>query len=436
MIFTRTFVGGVHPKEEKYLTENLGIEDALLPKQAVIPLHQHTGAPCLPLVKKDDFVKVGQKIGDSDKFISAPVHASISGKVAAVEPRLNFMGQMVNSVVIDSDGKQDQADSIKPYPVIEKISIQEILKAIKDCGIVGMGGAAFPTHVKLSPPEGKKIDSLIINGVECEPYLTCDYRLMLDDVFNLAYGIDICKKVLGVGRAYIGIEDNKPVAIQYLKKKLNKVEVVSLKTKYPQGGEKQLIKAILKREVPSGGLPMDVGAVVVNVSTAAQIAKSLKTGMPLVERVITVTGKHLKRPANLKVKIGTSYRDLIDQCGGVEGEIRKVVSGGPMMGIAVPSLDVPVQKGTSGIVVFTEEEINEYTNEVCVRCGKCTEACPVYLNPSLLADYAEKGDWAMCKKLNAMDCIECGACSYACGSRRDIVQLIKLAKAEIKKRGL
>ncbi len=440
MIFKRAFVGGIHPPEEKGLTEKLGIEEATLPKQVVIQLHQCTGLPYRSLVKVGDLVKVGQKIGESDKFISAPVHSSVSGKVVAVEPRLSFMGRMSVAVVIDSDGKQDVADDIKPYPVTEKISIKEIIAAVKDGGIVGLGGAVFPTHIKLSPPKDKPIDNLIINGAECEPYLTCDYRLMLDDVFNLAYGIDVCKKVLGVDKAYIGIEDNKPVAIQYLKKKLNRIEVVALKTKYPQGGEKQLIKSILNREVPSGKLPMDVSAMVMNVATCAQIARTLKTGMPLVDRVVTVTGKHLRRPANLRVKIGTSYRDLIEQCGGVDGVIRKIVCGGPMMGIAVPSIDVPVHKGTSGIVVFTKKEIEEEMDyskkDVCLRCGACTEVCPMSLNPSLLAEYAEAGNWEMCKKLNAMDCIECGACSYICNSRRDIVQLIKLAKGEIRKGGL
>ncbi|NQU17832.1 MAG: electron transport complex subunit RsxC [Candidatus Saganbacteria bacterium] len=437
MLFKNTFVGGIHPPEEKEFTEKLGIEEATLPKQVVIPLHQCTGFPYRSLVAKGDLVKVGQKIGDSDSAISAPVHTGISGKVVAVEPRLTFMGRMVESVVIDSDGKQDVSDSVKPHPVIEKISIQEIVEAVKNAGIVGLGGAVFPTHIKLSPPKEKRIDNLIVNGAECEPYLTCDYRLMLDDIFNLAYGIDIARKVLGVSKAYIGIEDNKPVAIDYLRKKLNRVEVRALKTKYPQGGEKQLIKTILNREVPSGGLPMDVGVMVLNVATCAQIAKTLKTGMPMIDRVVTVTGKYLRNPANLRVKIGTLYRDLIEECGGVDGTIRKVLCGGPMMGVAVPSLDIPVHKGTSGIVVFTQKEIDEMERdryeEVCVRCGRCTEVCPVYLNPSLLADYAEKGDWEMCKKLNAMDCIECGACSFVCGSRRDIVQLIKLAKDNIRK---
>ncbi len=427
----KTFKGGVHPRGEKDLAINQPIEETNLPKQVVIPLSQHVGAPCRPLVQKGDLVKVGQKIGDSDKFISAPVHSSISGTVKAVEKHLVFSGQKTDSVIIDSDGKQDVFDSIKPYPVLEKISADEIIKAVREAGIVGMGGAAFPTYVKLSPPPGKKIDSIIINAAECEPYLNADYRLMLEDVFNIAYGIDVIKKVLAVTKVYVGVEDNKPIAIDYLAKKLNRVEIVKLHTKYPQGGEKQIIKTILNREVPMGGLPADVGVAAFNVATCAQIAKTLKTGFPLIERVVTVSGKHLRKPSNLKVRIGTLYKEIIEQCGGVDGELAKVVCGGPMMGIAVPSLDVPVQKGTSGIIVFTKEEIAEMVPEVCIRCGKCSQVCPMNLNPNFLADYAERGDWKKCKELGALNCIECGCCSYICGSRRDIVQLIKLAKKKL-----
>lgn len=435
-MFTKTFPGGIHPEYNKEITSLKPIEEAPLPKSVVIPLLQHTGAPCQPLVKVGDLVKVGQKIGDSDKFISAPVHASISGTVKTVEPRMNFLGAMVPSVVIESDGKDEKFEGVKPYPDLDSLSSEDIIKAVREAGITGMGGAAFPTHVKLSPPKEKKIDHLLINGAECEPFLTCDHRIMLEETNHLLYGIKALKKALNVKKASVVVEDNKKDAIQKLKLTLGKeAQVIEVETKYPQGGEKQLIKAVSNKEVPSGGLPMDVGFVVVNVGTIIQIAKTLRSGLPLYERVVTVTGKSLKESKNLMVRIGTSFGSLIEYCGGVtKGEIQKVVSGGPMMGIAVPSLEVSVVKGTSGILVFIDEEVLKDVPEACLRCAKCVDVCPVGLIPGIIADYAEKGDWDSAEKMGAMDCIECGACAYECVSKRNIVQLIKQAKAEILER--
>jgi len=429
MFWEKTFTGGIHPDYSKELSSGKPIENAPLPRSVTIPLIMHTGAICDPLVKPGDLVKAGQKIGESSKYISAAVHASISGTVKAIEPRLCFTGALALSVVIESDGKNEAI-----MPAIEP----DVLKAIKEAGIVGMGGAAFPTHVKLSPPKDKPIEYLLINGAECEPFLTCDHRIMLEETELVLEGISLAAKLLKVEKVFIGIEGNKQDVIDNFKlqtsnfKTDHKLQIVKLETKYPQGGEKQLIKAITGREVPSGGLPYEVGVVVLNVGTCAQIAKTLHTGMPLIERVVTVTGKYLKEPKNLRVKIGTSFKELIEFCGGVtQGEIKKVISGGPMMGIAVPSLDVPVVKGTSGILVMIEEEARLPEPEYCLRCGKCVDICPQYLLPNYLADYSEKEKFEKCEKFGALDCIECGACSYVCASKRNLAQLIKLAKAEI-----
>ncbi len=431
-----TFPGGIHPKEYKEISENKAISIFPVPKIAVIPLLQHNGAINEPLVNVGDQVKIGQILGSSEKFVSSPVHASIAGKITAIEDRLSFNGLMIKSIIIENDGSSQIHESIKPYPELEKLSKDDIRKIVRGAGIVGLGGAAFPTHIKLDPPHDKEINTVILNGAECEPFLTCDYRVLLEDFEDVILGLKAIMIPTDAKSGIIAIEDNKPEAIKLFEKLLAKEEHISLKvvkTKYPQGAEKQLIKSILKREVPSGGLPMDVGVVVNNIGTAAQIAKTLKTGMPLIERVVTIAGTQVKNPANLLVKIGTNVRELIE-FSQVNGTVRKVLAGGPMMGIAIPSLDVPVVKALSGLTIFTEKDIRSFQPDPCIRCGKCVDICPMNLQPNLLADLSEHEKWAECEKLHALDCIECGACAYVCGAKRNLVQLIKKAKAQILKR--
>ncbi len=429
-----TFKGGTHPPHSKKATESLAIERANEPKVVVIPMQQHIGAPCEPIVQVGDEVKVGQKIGEAKGFVSSPVHSGVSGKVTAIEPRLYSGGTAVTCIVIESDMKNTVSDDITPKGSLSDLSAEDIKNIIKEAGIVGMGGAAFPTHVKLTPPPDKKVDTVILNGAECEPYLTSDHRLMLEHPEEVVFGLQALMKVLGVKKGYIGIETNKPDAIEKIfemAKGIEGIEVVALKTKYPQGAEKQLIHACTNREVPSGGLPADAGVVVNNVGTAAAVAKAIMTGMPLIERIVTVTGQGVNNPGNLMVKIGTSFREVIEQCGGLKGKTGKVIAGGPMMGITQFSLDVPVIKGTSGILVLTEEEarLPEPTN--CIRCGKCVEACPINLMPVNLSAYSLANKHEQAEALNAMDCIECGACSFVCPAKRPLVESIRVSKREI-----
>lgn len=432
----KTFKGGVHPKEEKEKTSHLKIRKAKLPKRVIIPLSQHTGTPCEPLVSVGEEVKTGQRIGDSEKFISAPIHASISGKVAAIELRPHPDGRMVKSIVIDSDGKDTLHESVKPYPPFKTLSKNDIRKIVRAAGIVGLGGGAFPTHVKLDPPHDKVIEYVILNGAECEPYLTADHRMMLENPEDIVIGLKAIMKTTDGKKGIIAIESNKPDAIASMRKVIKDEENLSVfvvKTKYPQGYEKSLIYSTIKREVPSGGLPMDVGCAVSNVSTAAAISFAIKKGMPLIERVVTVCGSGVKEPANLLVRIGTPFADAINECGGTQGEIKKVINGGPMMGIAHWTVDVPVTKGVTGILVFSEKEHEEIELEPCIRCAKCVDVCPVDLLPTLLESYAEAGNIEQCKKLGVLDCMECGVCAYICPSKRNIVQNIKLAKETLSK---
>ena len=325
-------------------------------------------------------------------------------------------------------------DGIKPQGNLEQLSSEQILNIIKEAGIVGMGGATFPTHVKLSPPPGKDIDTMILNGAECEPYLTSDHRLMIERPEDVVFGLMAFMKVLNVKKGFIGIENNKPDALEAVynaAKDKEGIEVVALKTKYPQGAEKQLIHACTGREVPSGGLPADAGVVVNNVGTAAAVANAIKKGMPLIERIVTVTGKGVKNPKNLLVKIGTSFREIIEQCGGFSGTPGKVIAGGPMMGIAQYSIDVPVIKGTSGILVLTEEETMIPAPSNCIRCGKCVEVCPINLMPVYISNYSLQDKFEQAEASNAMDCIECGSCSFVCPAKRPLVDSIRVAKREI-----
>ncbi len=430
-----TFKGGVNVPGYKEFTEKLPIERAIDPSIVAIPLHQHTGAPCEAVVKVGDSVKVGQKIGQSDAFVSAPVHSSVSGIVKNITPMAIPTGLIVNCVIIESNGKNELHESVKPLKSLEELTSEEIINIIREAGITGMGGAGFPTHVKLSPPPGKKIDTIIINGAECEPYITADHRNMVEVPEKIIFGLRVIMKAVGVERGIIAVEENKLDAIEALKdvcKNYENIEVVSLKTKYPQGDEKRLIDAILGRQVPSGGLPMDVGAVVCNVSTTKAIAEAISMGKPLYERVVTVTGKGIKEPKNLIVKIGTSFKDVIEQCGGfTKGAPGKVIMGGPMMGISQFSIDVPVIKGTGSILVLTKEEAEPVEVSPCIKCGKCVEVCPVYLQPLYLSTYSLKGNFEKAEEFHALDCIECGACSYICPAKRPLVESIRIAKREI-----
>jgi len=428
-----SFRGGVHPPHFKESTERKPIEKAIEPKVVTIPLQQHIGAPCEPIVKAGDTVKVGQKIGEAKGFVSAPVHSSVSGTVKEVKHKLTPSGEVL-CVVIESDGNNEVHESVVPKGDIENLSSEEIKNIIKEAGIVGMGGAGFPTHVKLSPPPEVKIDTIILNGAECEPYLTADHRLMLETPELIILGLKAMMKAVNVEKAFIGIEDNKPDAIESMKnavKNENGIEIVGLKTKYPQGAEKQLIYACTKREVPSGGLPMAVGVVVNNVGTAAQIGKTIKTGMPLIERICTVTGKGIKEPKNLMIKVGTSFKEIIEQCGGYNGTPGKLIMGGPMMGLAQYTDEIPSVKTTSGILVLTPEEAIIPKPKNCIKCGKCVEICPAFLQPLYISAYSLNNMHETAEKYNALDCIECGSCSFICPSKRPLLQSIRVSKREI-----
>ena len=431
---TAMFRGGVHPEYRKELTASLAITAVPIPEKVVIPLQQHIGAPCEPLVEVGDSVKKGQKIGQSESFVSAPVHASISGRVTAIGPYNHPLGHKVEAITIESDGLDEWDEQIRPLENLEERSPEELLGAIREAGIVGMGGATFPAHVKLSPPEGKAIDTVIINGAECEPYLTADHRLMLEEPENVVLGLELAMKVLGAGKGIIGIEDNKPDAIRIMRQVVGgkpDLSVVPLKTKYPQGAEKMLIQVTTRRQVPSGGLPLEVGVVNHNTGTAAAIAETVLTGRPLIERVVTVTGEGIRRPANLKVRVGMLVSELLELCGGLEEETRKLIVGGPMMGLAQPTADLPVIKGTSGIVALTAEEVELYESGTCIRCGRCIECCPINLVPTFIAQAAEHGQFDRAEKLHAADCIECGCCAYVCPARIPLTQWIRIAKAEV-----
>lgn len=431
---TLTFpAGGIHPAEEKQYTEQLKIEDAPLPKRVVIPLQQHIGAPCGALVKAKDTVLVGQKIGEAKGFVSAPVHASISGTVSAVAPMPHPIGREVLSVVIDSNGEDRWVEGIEETEDYLSLDRDQLKARIVEAGIVGMGGATFPTHVKLSPPEEKSIDTVIINGVECEPFLTADHRLMLEHAEEILGGLKILMKVLGVQKGAIGIELNKPNAIEKMTAITDSekdIDVYPLKVKYPQGAEKQLIKAIVGKEVPSGGLPMDVGVVVQNVGTTAAVYKAVRFGIPLIERITTVTGPGINVPKNIRVRIGTAFSEVIEFCGGIKGKAGKVISGGPMMGIAQYSLDVPIIKGSSGILIFRDQDLRLTDSNPCIRCGRCLEACPMQINPSLLGVFVEADEMDELEINHVLDCIECGSCAFICPAHRPLVHLLRYGKAE------
>jgi len=394
-------------------------------------LANHGGAPAKLVVQEGDVVKLGQKIGEAAGFISANVHASLAGTVKGVEKILHpIQERPMEAVVIEKTEGTEEWELITPHGDFNRFTSKEVVEIIKEAGIVGLGGAMFPTHVKLVPPEGKKIDLLVINGAECEPYLTVDHRLMLERSAEIVKGVKILMHALGVARAIIGIESNKMDAVERMKTVCQgePIEVAVLKTKYPQGAEKQLIYALTKRIVPSGGLPLDVGVVVQNVGTCFAVYNAVEHGKPLIERCLTVTGKGVKNTANLVVRIGTLTSTILDHVGGLADDVDRILFGGPMMGIAIRSLDTPILKGTSGITVLTKEEVKGPPQKSCIRCSRCVEACPMDLQPYLLDLLAKKRLYDQAVEQGLMDCIECGSCSYICPSGIEHVKSIKLAK--------
>lgn len=427
--------GGVHPPENK-LSADKKIEILSIPEKVVIPVSQHIGAPAKVVVKKNDEVKVGQVVAESGGFVSANIHSPVSGKVFKIDNITDASGYKRQSVIINVEGDEWMEDIDRTDTVKREISDEPeaIIEKIKNAGIVGLGGATFPTHVKLTPPKDMKAEILLINGVECEPYLTSDHRLMLEKGEELMIGTQLLMKALKVEKAVIGIENNKPDAIKHLKnlcKEYKGISVSALKVQYPQGGEKQLIKAITNREVPSGGLPIAVGVVVHNVGTAYAVYEAVQKNKPLVERIVTVTGKSLKNPSNFLVRFGTPVSNLIEAAGGLPEDTGKIISGGPMMGKALNSTDVAVSKGTSGILIIPKNESKRRGFQACIRCAKCISVCPMGLEPYLLMTLAEKGLTEKSENNNVLDCIECGSCSYTCPSDRPLLDYIRLGKRDV-----
>ncbi|MCG8310441.1 MAG: electron transport complex subunit RsxC [Cytophagales bacterium] len=434
----KTFpMGGVHPAENK-LTAGKPIEKLIAPKQVAIPISQHIGAPAKPIVEQREKVKVGQVIAMSAGFVSTNIHATISGTVAKIDKVMDSTGYKREAIIIKAGKEEEEwADGIDlSDDLVEDISLgkEEIIKRVLEAGIVGLGGATFPSHVKLSVPKGRKAEYLILNGVECEPYLTADHRLMLEKGEEIIVGARILMKALEVDKAIIGIEKNKPDAIEKmagLTADENGISVQPLKVQYPQGGEKQLIKAALNREVPSGGLPIDVGVVVHNVGTAFAVYEAVQKNKPLVERVVTITGKDMKSPSNFMVRIGTPVNNLVEAAGGIPENTGKVISGGPMMGKALNSVDVPVAKGTSGILLIPNEEAKRGKMKVCIRCSKCVDVCPMGLEPYLLMTLTQKELFERVEEDHVLDCIECGSCSFTCPSDRPLLDYIRLGKKTV-----
>lgn len=430
-------IGGIHPPENK-LSRSCEVETLPVPERVVIPLSQHIGAPAVACVAKGDKVKTGQLIAKASGFVSANIHSSVSGTVASLEPVPDAGGVRRPAVTIDTDGDvwNETIDCSEAVLKECRLSPIEIIAKISDAGIVGMGGATFPAHVKLSVPAGSKVECLIINGAECEPYLTSDHRVMVERGEELIVGVRILAKALGVERSYIGIENNKTDAIERLRHltiSYDQIEVVPLKTQYPQGGEKQLIDAVIKRRVPSGRLPVDVGAVVQNVGTALAVYEAVQKNKPLIERVVTVTGKSVKKPSNLKVRIGAPISSLIEYVGGMPADTMKVIVGGPMMGRAASNIEAPVTKGTSGVVLMRGKESLRMPPQTCIKCAKCVNVCPMAIEPYLLYKLAQKGMYEELEENKVTDCVECGSCTYTCPASLPLVDYIRLGKAEVMK---
>ena len=422
-----TFVGGIHPYDGKDLSKDKPIRDVLPKGEMVYPLSQHIGAPAQAIVAKGDRVLAGQKIAEAGGFVSAPVYASVSGTVKNIEPRRVASGDMVMSIVVDNDGSYEEvvARAVKP---VEQMSPEEIREAIKEAGIVGMGGAGFPTHVKLTPKEPEKIEYVIANCAECEPYLTSDYRRMLEEPERLVGGLKIILRLFPNAQGILAVEDNKPDCIRLLRKLTaedSRISVKALQTKYPQGGERTLIYAVTGREVNSTMLPADVGCVVNNVDTMVAVHRAVTEGKPLTERIVTLTGNAMKDPCNYRIRIGMSYAELLDVAGGYSVEPQKVICGGPMMGMALFDLNIPTTKTSTALLAMTEDEVSAMEPGPCIKCGRCVEVCPGRVMPNYLATYAEHFDEEKFLEYGGMECCECGCCSYICPAKRQLTQSIK-----------
>lgn len=435
-----TFKGGIHPNDGKSLAKDKAIVTVLPKGDLIYPLSQHIGAPASPIVSVGDHVKKGQKIAEAGGFVSAPVYASVSGDVKAIEPHFNSTGSKVNCIVIENDGTYEEVE-YAPVKPVEELSKEEILNLIGDAGIVGMGGAGFPTKVKLSPKEPEKIEYVIANCAECEPYITADYRRMLENPEELVSGMKVVLKLFDNAKGIFGVEDNKPDCIAKLKeltKDEPRMEVLSLKTKYPQGAERQLIFATTGRAINSSMLPADAGCVVDNVETLIGIHNAVINGKPLMERIVTVSGDAVKEPGNFKVLFGTNQRELVEAAGGFASEPEKVISGGPMMGFAMFTLDTPITKTSSSILCLTKDEVAANEPSACINCGRCVEVCPSRIIPSRLADFAEHHDEESFTKWEGLECVECGSCSYVCPAKRQLKQAIgsmrKIALANRRKK--
>jgi H+/Na+-translocating ferredoxin:NAD+ oxidoreductase subunit C len=436
-----TFAHGVHPPERKSMAADLPIEIIPTPKKVLLPLQQHIGGPCTPLVKAKQRVAFGEMVGKGEVFVSAPIHAPISGVVKKMETVTLANGRRLQAIAIQAEGDQVEGQMLWdqtlggnwPQKSYQTLAPEEISQAIHQAGIVGLGGAAFPTHVKITPNDQKPIDVLMINGCECEPYLTTDYRVMVEAPEAVVAGALLSARAVGAKKAYIGIEDNKMEAVAALQQAASGagIHIAVLKTKYPQGSEKHLIKAAINREVPLGGLPSDIGVAMTNVATATSVARGVMRGLPLTHRVVSVTGGGIAQPKNLLVPIGIAMGELIDYCGGLNKTAARIIAGGPMMGFAFTNRNTPVTKGTSGLTVLSHEEIRRVERSVCVRCGRCVDVCPMNLVPTKIAMASRLKELNLARKYNIMACFECGSCSYICPAGLPLVQLIRTGKALI-----
>ena len=431
-----TFVGGIHPYDSKDLSKNKPIKEVLPKGDLVYPLSQHIGAMAKPIVQKGDRVLTGQKIAEADGFVSAPIYATVSGVVKSIEPHRVVTGDNIQSIIIENDGLYEEVSyQIKPFDEMTK---EEIITLIREAGIVGMGGAGFPTHVKLSPKDPDKIEYIIINCAECEPYLTSDYRRMVEEPEKLVSGLEIILSLFDQAKGILAVEDNKPDCIRKLRslvKDNNRIIVKELKTKYPQGAERQLIYATTKRAINSKMLPSDVGCIVNNVDTVVAIHHAIKEGKPLMNRIITVTGDAIKDPRNFMVRIGTSYAELIEEASGFQKEPVKIISGGPMMGFGIFDLNVPTTKTASALLCLTQDDVSKWEPSACINCGKCVEACPSRIVPKQLSEYAENFEEERFLSHDGMECVECGCCSFVCPAKKPLTQTIKsMRKIQLSKK--